>query len=121
MSSRALQCSLATVNLATHLGRMKPEALPNQVKLRELVVVMGVLATESALSLILCLDRQTQLFMARKKALRERVLKDFKPPSTSIALWNIPLLSGGSLPRERVQGVERLRLGKPTPITISCS
>ena len=78
--SRALQCSLAMVNLATYLGRMKPEALPNQVKLRELVDVMGVLSTESALSLIPCFDRQTQLFMARKKGTKGKGIEGLQTP-----------------------------------------
>ena len=67
---------------------------------------MGVLATESALSLIPCFDRQTQLFMAEMKALRERVLKIIKPPSTSIALMNTPLLSAGLFPEKEFREVD---------------
>ena len=105
-SSRALQCSLASVSLARHVAELKPEVLPNQAKLRELVDVLGVLSTESALSILPDFDRQTQLFKAEKKALRERVLKNIKPPSTSIALMNAPLLSAGLFPEKEFKEVD---------------
>ena len=59
---------------------------PGQAGLKSLIQVMGVLCTESALSLLPRFDHQSQLYAAEKKSLREKVLKDMKPPSTFIAL-----------------------------------
>ena len=62
------------------------EHIPGQAGLESLIQVMGVLCTESALSLLPRFDRQSQLYAAEKKTLSEKVLKEIKPPSTSIAL-----------------------------------
>ena len=51
-----------------------------------LYTIITELCTESALSLHPRFDRQSQLYAAEKKSLREKVLKDIKPPSTFIAL-----------------------------------
>merc|ERR1712030_271193 len=96
--ARPLQCSLAAVDIALHLGTLSPGSSLSQADLRSLIQVMGVLCTESALSLLPRFDRQSQLYSTEKRALREKVLKGIKPPSTSIALQKAPVFSAGLFP-----------------------
>ena len=104
--ARPLQCSLAAADIALHLGTLGPESSPSQADLRSLIQVMGVLCTESALSLLPRFDRQSQLYSTEKRALREKVLKGIKPPSTSIALQKAPVFSPGLFPEKVFREVD---------------
>ena len=81
------------------------EHIPGQAGLMSLIQVMGILCTESALSLLPRFDRQSQLYAAEKKTLREKVLKDIKPPSTSIALQKCSVFSKGLFPEKEFKKV----------------
>ena len=98
--ARPLQCSLAAADIALHVGTMDSSTAPDQAGLRNLIQVMGVLCTESALALIPRFDRQTQLYTTEKKSLREKVLEGVKPPSTSIALMKSSVFSEGLFPEK---------------------
>lgn len=104
MLARPLQCSLAAADLAMHQDQIG--FTPEQAGLRSLIQVLGVLSTESALALLPGFDRQCQLYAAEKKSLREKVLKDVKPPSTSIALLKANAFSPGLFPEKRFREVD---------------
>ena len=104
--SRPLQCSLAAADIALHLGTLSPESSPNQADLRSLIQVMGVLCTESALSLLPRFDRQSQLYATEKRSLREKVLKGIEPPSTQITLQNAQVFAPGLFPEKVFKEVD---------------
>ena len=78
---------------------------PDQAGLKSLIQVMGVLCIESALSLLLRFDHQSQLYAAENKSLRKKVLKDINPPSTSIALQKCSGFSKGLFPEKEFKEV----------------
>ena len=104
--ARPLQCSLAAADITLHLGTLDPGSSLSQADLRSLIQVMGVLCTESALSLLPRFDRQSQLYATEKRALREKVLMGIKPPSTSIALQKAPVFSPGLFPEKVFREVD---------------
>ena len=71
-----------------------------------LYTIITELCTESALSLHPRFDRQSQLYAAEKKSLREKVLNDIKPPSTSIALQKCSVFSKGLFPEMEFKEVD---------------
>ena len=104
--ARPLQCSLAAADIALHLGQLSSQSSSDQVDLRALIQVMGVLSTESALALLPRFDRQSQLYATEKRSVREKVLKGIKPPSTAIALQTSPVFSAGLFPEKVFREVD---------------
>ena len=98
--SRPVQYSLAIADLAKHLGG--PELIESLDKpaLKELIQVMGILGTETAMALLPKLDHSMTLWKTEKIRIRNEVLRGVKPPSLQVGLRDSPLFTESLFPEK---------------------
>ena len=98
--SRPVQYSLAIADLAKHLGGPKLLESLDKPALKELIQVMGILGTETAMALLPKLDHSMTLWKTEKIRLRNEVLRGVKPPSLQVGLRDSPLFTESLFPEK---------------------
>ena len=97
--TRPVQCSLAVADLAQHIGGPKTVDNLSKESIKDLVQIMGVLSTESAVAQMPKLDKAVALWKAEKKSLRDSITKGVKPDSLKTSLESSSLFSSHSFRR----------------------
>ena len=98
--SRPVQYSLAVADLAKHLGGPKLIESLEKPALKELIQIMGILSTETALALLPKLDHAMNLWRTEKLRLRDEVLRGVKPPSLQVGLKDSPVFTESLFPEK---------------------
>ena len=104
--TRPVQCSLAVADLAKHIGGPKTVDNLSKESIKDLVQIMGILSTESAVAQMPKLDRAVALWRKEKSDLRNTITQGVRPDSLKTSLEASSLFSESFFPEKIVKEMD---------------